>query len=534
MSDKDAINILLIDDDIDDVRVLQRLLLRMPQQYNVDHGSTLSEGLQLTSTSQYQVIFTDLGLPDATGLEAITALNQACPDAAVIAHTGLNEEPLRIEALSQGAVDFLSKQDLSAISLKRCISENLHRSQLQENIRCLYRAMREKKEMVEAQAAKLTEQARELEEKNQNLKKLCDSAQKFINNVSHEFRTPLCVVKQYSSLIADAVVGPVNDEQTRMLRVIEDRVDDLNNMVDDMLDINRHEAGLLAAARKQCHATEIIERVLPVLQQRASLRDIRIETEFDPALPAIFCDPEKVTRTLINLAVNAIKFSPPNSIVRIKVTSEPTKKQIRISIQDQGDGIPADQQKQIFKRFRRLNEPRESSTIGFGLGLNIAEELVELNLGSMALKSTVGEGSTFSFTVPFQDADEILKRHIQRSTAASGPTYFPISVVRISNPNAAFDGEQHESEEIQAFLNNLLFSRDLLLPFPPNEWLVFLATNSQGIEGFAKRLNKQIETANRNRPIGKLPALQLEPIGTFDAVSQAKRLYDLIPVEAHA
>ncbi len=184
MSDTDTINVLLIDDDTDDVRVLQRLLKRMPESYKVDHGSTLSEGLQLTKASQYQVIFTDLGLPDATGLEAITALNQACPDAAVIAHTGLNEESLRIEALSQGAVDFLSKQDLSAISLKRCIRENLHRSQLQENIRCLYRAMREKKETVEAQAAKLTEQARELEEKNHNLKKLCDSAQKFINNVN--------------------------------------------------------------------------------------------------------------------------------------------------------------------------------------------------------------------------------------------------------------------------------------------------------------------------------------------------------------
>ena len=244
-----------------------------------------------------------------------------------------------------------------------------------------------------------------------------------------------------------------------------------------------------------------------------------------------------MTRTLINLAINAIKFSPAGSTVHIRLRSEESAKQVRIAVQDQGPGIASDQTQQIFKRFNRLHQAQAVPKTGFGLGLNIAEELVELNLGQISLESVVGEGSTFSFTVPVADWPEVLHRHLQRvaQDEQEQEASIQISVIRASLVQPLSDAAcQQGPKEIQAFLNCLLFSKDLLLPMEDDVWLVVLTAGRSGAECFLERIGKETESVNRNRAQGALPELKLEDLGTVVGAENLDSLQQLLTRNAPA
>ncbi|TWU51750.1 ATP-binding response regulator [Rubripirellula reticaptiva] len=509
--------ILSIEDDAGDAMLVRRSLTRSPGNYEVHHAMTLNEGLEQFAREPFQVIITDLGLPDSLGLSAITRLSKECHSAAIIALSGSDAEDLYIQAISLGADNYLCKADLPIIH--RCVQQSIQRQLHRNEIERLVEA-------VQSQKSALQQQGQELAEKNAHLKKLCDSSQSFVNNVSHEFRTPLCVVKQYANLIADEVVGPITPEQCRMLRVIEDRVDDLNNMVDDMLDVSRHESGLLAAKRDRCDSNEIVERILAGLRQRAALRGIELKYIPDPTQKTMFGDAEKISRTLINLIVNAIKFSATGDEVTIEVSTCDSNRECRFSVTDCGPGIEPDQQKRIFERFSQVKTGLHQSIDGVGLGLNIAKELVDLNLGCLSLDSKVGAGSTFSFTVPYDDAGEVAKRYFARLLAIEA--FGPITIFLIS---AADEKATDETErEIKLLLNYLVRAPDLLLHPNPSEWTLILRASPAESMEFLARVTSEIESINRNRPQGPMPCIRFHSEGSFDlreAMSMMHQRLDL-------
>ena len=185
-------------------------------------------------------------------------------------------------------------------------------------------------------------------------------------------------------------------------------------MVDDMLDVSALEAGLLVVYRKDCQVADIMAHVRPALERKSAVKGVRLEFDVDPLLPVVFCDPEKAGRVLINLATNAIKFSGRPGIVRLSCRPERDGAGVSLSVSDNGNGISPENQEAIFRRFKQLSESIRSSTKGFGLGLNIAKELVELNLGQISVESQVGRGSTFSFTLPPANPADVLQRYLTR------------------------------------------------------------------------------------------------------------------------
>ncbi|MGB7328906.1 MAG: HAMP domain-containing sensor histidine kinase [Rubripirellula sp.] len=402
--------------------------------------------------------------------------------------------------------------------MQQSVQRQLHRNEIKRLV-----------DAVQSQKSVLIHQSKELAEKNAHLKKLCDSSQSFVNNVSHEFRTPLCVVKQYANLMADEVVGPITPDQCRMLRVIEDRVDDLNNMVDDMLDVSRHESGLLAAKRDRCSSNEIVERILSGLQQRAALRGIELQYIADPTQTNVYGDAEKISRTLINLIVNAIKFSGTGDRVTIEVTACDTARECRFSVTDCGPGIEPEQQKKIFERFSQVKTGLHQSIDGVGLGLNIAKELVDLNLGSLSLDSEVGVGSTFSFTVPYDDAREVAKRYFARLLAIEA--FGPVTIFTIS---AADENATDETErEIKLLLNYLVRAPDLLLHPSPTEWNLVLRAGPKESMEFLARVITEIESINRNRPQGPMPCIQFHPEGSFELFAAISMLNQRLDTKHH-
>jgi len=239
-----------------------------------------------------------------------------------------------------------------------------------------------------------------LAEKNEQLSGLYQTAQRFVDDVSHEFRTPLSVIKGYSEIMRRGLAGPLSQEQTDFTQLIIERTRDLAQMVDDLLDTSKLRAGSLRVDRKPCDVATIFKAVRPSLEGRLAGSKIQWQERIEAGLPLVFADAEKASRVIVNLAVNAIKFSPEGSQVvlwaRVGRLGE-----VEIGVTDEGMGIAPENLASIFERFRQVgNAP---TTKGFGLGLNIAKELVSLNLGRISVSSEEKKGSTFSFTLPVDE-----------------------------------------------------------------------------------------------------------------------------------
>ena len=235
--------VLLLESDANDAhKVIGCLRSRL--SFDIDTIKTTAEAPALLRSVDYDVILAEFAMPETIGLAAINALQDACPEIPIISLGSVQNAQISAKAIAAGAQDFLSKETLLPCLLERSI---LHAIERQKSIHRLNQAI-----------TNLRSDHNLLVSENQALSQACQTAQQFVDNVSHEFRTPLTVIMEYASLIADSIAGPVNEEQRRMLNVIDDRAGDLNHMVDDMLDVSKIHSGLLGAARIPCSVEEII------------------------------------------------------------------------------------------------------------------------------------------------------------------------------------------------------------------------------------------------------------------------------------
>ena len=414
----------------------------------------------------------------------------------IIVLSGLADDEIALASLEQGAQDYLPKHTLSHETLDRAIRYAIQRQRNAE-MRCLLDKLQASEQL--------------LERKNRRLSQLYKAAHHAVDNVSHEFRTPLTVVMEYASLLRDGVVGPVTPEQCQILDVVGDRADDLNNMVDDMLDISKLEAGLLGVYREKCRIGAIIGRLRVSLEKKAALRDAHFHIAIDENLPDVYCDAQKVGRVIINLAVNAIKYCGPSGQVELWARSDPSQGQVVVGVSDDGPGIEKDQLATIFKRFKQVDPRPLGSTKGCGLGLSIAKELVDLSLGELSVESTPGAGSKFWFTLPVADPPSILIRHLKR--LARGRRHPPF--VTLVSATIDLSAGESLSADVNAFLSYALRQNDLLLRVDPHRWLFVLPIDHEELDHFTERLARMQEAANRNRPQGSLPAIDTQYEATY-------------------
>jgi signal transduction histidine kinase len=497
------VKFLLIEDDPGHALLLSRALTRLFPGCTIDHEVNLADAISDRMLNEYSVAISDLSLPDAAGLEAVRLLNEYLPMVPLIVLTSMQDENLALEALEYGAQDFLSKLDVleSGIAggdhLRRAIRYAIQRQEgLKEN-HLLVMQLRKSQEL--------------MEKKNRRLEQLCDTSQRFVDNVSHEFRTPLTVIKEYSSLIRDGVVGTVTEEQIGMLNVIDDRTDDLNNMVDDLLDTSRLEAGLLGLCRRRCDFHKIVEYLLPSLRRKALVRHVSLLTDVPEDLPIVWCDSEKIGRVIINLIVNAIKFCGEPGRVLLTAERNDDERHIVVSVQDNGSGIPPEKLEEIFKRFEQGGTCVRQSTKGFGLGLAIAKELVDLNLGKIEVECQPQLGTTFRFTIPYAEQDEVLRRQFA-ILRAEKPDTAEVCLVSLSAENVIDERDLHD---LELLLQQDLRVHDQLFRVGQQDWLAILAMSSLEFDAFIRRLLTDRYEVSRNRPKGELPNLRIELRGNW-------------------
>jgi len=249
----------------------------------------------------------------------------------------------------------------------------------------------------------------ELSTANQELENLSQAKSDFVSMVSHELRTPLTSIIGFSELLAEAHIGELTNEQEEYIRQILRKGKDLLSLINDLLDTGRLESGKLALRFREVDLEDVL------LSVRSSTRHVTenlptINTHIPTDLPAFEGDTAKITQVLTNLVTNALKFSPPGSPVDIFASKIPGRREsdrgnlVQISVKDRGIGIPEEEKQRIFDQFIQVQQGSSRTFQGAGLGLYICRSFVELHGGKIWVDSTVGEGSTFHFTIPIKQS----------------------------------------------------------------------------------------------------------------------------------
>jgi signal transduction histidine kinase len=238
----------------------------------------------------------------------------------------------------------------------------------------------------------------ELARKNEELTHLDQLKSDFMATMSHELRTPLTSIIGYSDMLLSGMTGELNEKQSAFVDSILKGGESLLNLINDVLDLTKIEAGRLELNREAVDLRAALLGVLPVVKPRAQDKRIRISTFLPTDLPLVWADPGKLNQILLNLITNGIKYTHENGSVSVEArTVEDT---VEIWVNDTGIGIAREDQDKVFQRFTQIDSSATRSQGGTGLGLAIVRELVELHGGAIRVQSKLGKGSSFIFTMP--------------------------------------------------------------------------------------------------------------------------------------
>jgi signal transduction histidine kinase len=243
---------------------------------------------------------------------------------------------------------------------------------------------------------------REIADKSRQLEAVSRHKSEFLANMSHELRTPLNAIIGFSEVLAEKMFGDVNDKQAEYLQDILESGRHLLSLINDILDLSKIEAGHMELEAADFHLPSAIDNALTLVRERATRRGITLGSTIDERLGLIRGDERKVKQVLLNLLSNALKFTPESG--RIDVGAALRGELAEVSVADTGIGIAPADQETVFEEFRQVGAA-EKRAEGTGLGLALSRKFVELHGGKIWVRSELGHGSTFTFTLPLRPGD---------------------------------------------------------------------------------------------------------------------------------
>jgi two-component system, NtrC family, sensor histidine kinase KinB len=222
----------------------------------------------------------------------------------------------------------------------------------------------------------------------------------FVSGVTHELRTPLVAIDKSISLILTKSVGEISPAQEEFLSIAQRNIKRLSNLINDLLDLSKLEAGKMEIHPRNSSVEYVINEAVSGLENWAKTKSINIEKKIEAGLPEINIDPDRIIQVLNNLIGNAVKFAPSNSNITITASLSGEDKGIMVSVQDDGVGIAKEDLPKIFNKFYQAGERVASDINGTGIGLSIVKEIVELHGGKVWVESEKGAGARFVFILP--------------------------------------------------------------------------------------------------------------------------------------
>ena len=247
----------------------------------------------------------------------------------------------------------------------------------------------------------------ELDEKAGHLRRADDMKSRFLSNMSHEFRTPLSSIRALSKLLLDRVDGELTVEQEKQVSFILRGAEDLSELVNDLLDLAKIEAGKIDIRPSAFAVSELFSALRGMLKPLLVSESVRLEFDEAGEVPDLYTDEAKLSQIVRNFISNALKFTDAGE-VRVSAAFLAEEHAVRVSVRDTGVGIPETSQQLVFEEFTQIENRLQKRVKGTGLGLPLCRKLATLLGGRVELQSTLGVGSTFSVVVPVRIAAQPL------------------------------------------------------------------------------------------------------------------------------
>ena len=235
-------------------------------------------------------------------------------------------------------------------------------------------------------------------------KEIAESKSDFVSNVSHELRTPLSSIKAYMEMLVD---GEADDEQTKakFYNIIQGETNRLSRLIDNILNISRIESGVVRVQREHMSLGQVIRESVNIMQPQARAKQIELMELGSPDYFQVFADRDMILQCALNLLSNAIKYTQAGGRVSISASVDGHAKLVRVTVNDNGVGIPEKYLPHLFDKFYRVADHKKLAK-GTGLGLNLVRHVIEtVHGGEVNVESTVDRGSTFTFALPIADTE---------------------------------------------------------------------------------------------------------------------------------
>ncbi|MEH2080210.1 MAG: hybrid sensor histidine kinase/response regulator [Nostoc sp.] len=391
--EKLTIHILLVEDSASDAYLLHRIFLNSDrEQWQILHVERLSEAIeasrensasthnnsQIKSRKQHRfdLVLLDLSLPDCIGLDTLKEFKAAVPDIPVVVLTGVDDEDLALQALAEGAQDYLVKDKMTIQRLVRAIRYAIERSEILNQLR------------------ESEERTRQALAKEQELNELKSN---FVAMVSHEFRTPMTTIQTAVDILEYNTNKLTDVRRTKYFERIQNAINQMLNLLDEILFLSKTEAAKLEYKPTLLSLENFCSELTDIIQLNAGTKHSIIFT-FQGESTQAQMDEDLLNCILTNLISNAIKYSPENDTVWFDLIC---KDRLAIfQIRDRGMGIPLKDQTHLFQTFYRASNVGVIQ--GTGLGLTIVKKCVELHGGHIQLESEQDVGTTVIVTLPLQ------------------------------------------------------------------------------------------------------------------------------------
>jgi signal transduction histidine kinase len=487
-----ALQVLVVEDNVGDVRLLREMFSNeRPDSFELTHLLRMSDAEAYLAKGVVDIILLDMGLPDGHGLETVRRAHAVAPTVPVIVLTGLDDEALAAQAMSEGAQDYLIKGQIENRALPRALRHAIDRHRMQAET-----------DLIREQQLRFKDE--------------------FLSHVSHELRSPLTAIHQFTTILLDRLVGELNSEQHESMEIVLRNVKQLQSMINDLLEVTRVQAGKLVIESQRAWISDAVAYAVNTLQGAATAKGISLSSDADNQLPPVCADPMRIRQILVILIDNAIKFTPANGKVSVQVrVSEEAPSHLLIEVSDSGCGISPNMTERIFERLFQASDAAVAGRKGLGLGLYICKELVTRQDGQIWATSAPGQGSVFSVTLPIFSLANLVVPALRKKRLAEGPLTLVITEIGSKTGWLSDEVRAEQSHEVRDLLQGCLHSDlDVLLPkmaFAGAVELFFIMamTDDVGGEAISKRIRERLEGSEPMQQAGLTSAASHRGLGSI-------------------